>query len=133
MAGTIYSDLITTSALPDALRVIYSSELEFTSRPTLVYDQPAFVESRDDFAAKRGSQVIWTIYHQLPASIAALTENQDVTGGSVTDHQVSFRVSEYGNAIGTSEALDLLSYHGPISNIVRTLLAPSQALSMDTI
>lgn len=133
MAGTVYSDLITTNALPDALRVIYSNELEFTSRPALVYDQPAFVEERNDFAAKRGSQVIWTIYHQLPASIQALTENQDITGGSIADHQVSFTVTEYGNAIGVSEKLDLLSYHGPISNITRTLLAPNQALTFDTI
>lgn len=133
MAGTIYSDLITTNALPDALRIIYSNELEFTSRPTLVYDQPAFVEERNDFSAKRGQQVIWTIYHQLPASISALTENQDVVGGSITDHQVSFKVYEYGNAIGTSEALDLFSYHGPVSNIVRTLLSPNQALTMDTL
>lgn len=133
MAGTIYSDLITTSALPDALRVIYSNELEFTSRPTLVYDQPAFVEDRNDFSAKRGQQVIWTIYHQLPPTISPLTENQDVTGGSIQDHQVSFKVNEYGNAIGTSEALDLFSYHGPISNIVRTLLSPNQALTMDTL
>ena len=133
MAGTIYSDLITTSALPDALRVIYSNELEFTSRPTLVYDQPAFVEDRNDFSAKRGQQVIWTIYHQLPPTISPLTENQDVTGGSIQDHQVSFKVNEYGNAIGTSEALDLFSYHGPISNIVRTLLSPNQALTNDTL
>ena len=133
MPGTIYSDLITTNALPDALRTIYSNELEFTSRPNLVFDQPAFVESRDEFGAKRGNQVIWTIYHQLPTSIAPLTESQDVIGGGVTDHQVSFRVNEYGNAIGTTEALDLLSYHGPISNIVRTLLGPSQALTMDTL
>src|SRR6266704_928485 len=126
MAGTIYSDLITTSALPDALRVVYSNELEFTSRPALVYDQPAWVEERNDFAAKRGQQVVWTIYHQLPAALAPLTENQDVVGEQVSDHQVSFKVFEYGDAIGSSEALDLLSYHGPISNIVRTLLAPSQ-------
>ncbi len=133
MAGTTYTDLVTTSALPDALRVIYSNELEFTSRPTLCYDQPAFVEERQDFAAKRGQQVIWTIYHQLPVSLATLTENTDVVGGSISDHQVSFTIHEYGNAIGTTEALDLLSYHGPISNIVRTLLAPNQALTNDTI
>jgi N4-gp56 family major capsid protein len=133
MAGAIFSDLITTNALPDSIRVIYSNELEYTSRPNLVYDQPAFVESRDEFGAKRGTQVIWTVYHQLPPSIAPLTENQDVIGGSVTDHQVSFTVQEYGNAIGTTELLDLVSYHGPISNIVRTLLAPSQALTMDTL
>ena len=133
MAGTIYSDLITTSALPDSQRIIYSQELEFTSRPALVYDQPGFVEERQEFGLKRGQQAIWTVYHQLPASIAPLVENQDILGGQVTDHQVSFTVKEYGYAIGTSEALDLLSYHGPISNIVRTLLAPNQALTMDTI
>src|SRR6266702_2808566 len=98
MSGTTYGDLITTSALPDALRIIYSNELEYTSRPTLVYDQPAFVEARDDFSVKRGQQVIWTIYHQLPPAIGALTENQDVVGGSVEDHQVSFTVNEYGYA-----------------------------------
>lgn len=133
MPGTVFSDLITTNALPDSLRVIYSNELEYTSRPALVYDQPAFTEERNDFAAKRGQQVVWTIYHQLPPSLAQLTENTDILGGSISDHQVSMKVFEYGNAIGTSEALDLLSYHGPISNIVRTLLAPNQALTMDTL
>lgn len=117
----------------DALRVIYSADLEMTSRPTLVYDQPAFVEPRNDFSAKRGEQVVWTVYHQLPPSIGKLTENQDVQGGDLTDHQVSMTVDEYGNALGTSERLDLTSYHGPISNIVRTMLSPNQSLSMDTL
>ena len=133
MAGTVFSDLITTNALPDALRIIYSNELEFTSRPALVYDQPAFVEERNDFSAKRGQQVIWTIYHQLAPAIGPLVENQDVVAGNVTDHQVSFKVQEYGFAEGTTEALDLQSYHGPVSNLVRSLLAPQQALTMDTI
>jgi len=133
MPGTVFSDVITTNAIPDALRVIYSNELEFTSRPSLVFDQPSFVEPRGDFAAKRGEQVVWTIYHQLPPAIGKLSENQDVEGGSVTDHQVSFTVDEYGNAIGTTEKLDLTSYHGPISNIAKSLLAPNQALTMDTL
>jgi N4-gp56 family major capsid protein len=133
MAGTIYSDIITTSALPDSMRIIYSNELEFTSLPNLMFDQPAFVEPRNDFSAKRGEQVIWTIYHQIAPSIAPLSENQDIEGGSVEDHQVSFTVNEYGTAIGTAEKLDLLSYHGPIGNIVRSLLAPHEALTLDTL
>jgi N4-gp56 family major capsid protein len=133
MAGTIYSDLITTNALPDAMRIIYSQELEMTARPTLIFDQPAFVEEKNEFGAQRGSQVIWTIYRQMTPSIAPLTENQDVSGGSVQDYQVSFSIAEYGDAIGTSEKLDLLSYHGPISNIVRTMLGPQMALTMDTL
>jgi N4-gp56 family major capsid protein len=128
-----YPDIITTSALPDSMRLIYSNELEFTSRPNLMYDQPAFIEPRNDFAAKRGQQVTWTIYHQIAPSIGPLSENTDIDGGSIGDHQVSFTVTEYGTAIGTSEKLDLLSYHGPIGNIVRSLLAPHQALTMDTL
>lgn len=133
MAGTIYSDVITTSALPDALRVIYSTELEFTARPVLVTDQPQFVEVWPEFGAKRGSTVTRTVYHQLGASIAPLVENQDVSGGSVQDHQISLTIREYGNAIGTSEQLDLLSYHGPVSSIVKTLLGPNLSLSLDTL
>jgi N4-gp56 family major capsid protein len=133
MAGTIYQDVIITSQLPDAIRTIYSQELEFNSRPNLMFDQPAFVEPRGDFSAKRGEQVVWTVYHQIAPSIGPLSENQDVEGGQIEDHQVSFTVTEYGTAIGTSEKLDLISYHGPIGNIVRTLLAPHQALTMDTL
>lgn len=131
--ATVYSDVITTSDLPDSLRVIYSTELEFTARPVLVTDQPQFVEVWPEFGAKRGSTVTRTVYHQLPASIAPLVENQDVTGGSVQDHQVSLQIREYGNAIGTSEQLDLLSYHGPISSIVKTLLGPNLSLTLDTL
>ncbi|MFL5623976.1 MAG: N4-gp56 family major capsid protein [Ktedonobacteraceae bacterium] len=133
MAGTVYADLITTNALPDAMRVVFSNELEFTSRPTLVFDQTAWVEERDDFSAKKGQTVIWTVYHQLAPAITPLSENTDVDSGSIQDHQVSFQVHEYGASQGTTEALDLLSYHGPVSNIVRSLLAPQQALSFDTI
>lgn len=133
MPGTVYSDLITVNALPDAFRVIYSTELEFTSRPVLITDQPEFVEVWPEFGAKRGSQVVRTVYHQLPRAIAPLTENQDVVGGSIQDHQVSLSIREYGYAMGTTEALDILSYHGPIANIVRTLLGPQLAVTLDSL
>lgn len=111
------------------MRVIYSNELEFTSRPVLMYDQ--FTESKGDFVAKRGERVYWTIYRHLPPAIGKLTENVDVDGAKLADFQVSFTVDEYGFAIGTTEKLNLLSYHGPISNIVRQVLAPQMALTVD--
>ena len=123
------TDVITTSGLPDSLRVIYSSELEFTTHTNLIYNQ--MVENKDEFSAQRGQQVTWTIYRQLPPSLAALTETNDINGGKMADFQVSFTVDEYGYAIGTSEKLDLLSYHGPISNIVKSLLAPQMALTQE--
>lgn len=131
--ATVYTDILQTSDLPDALRVIYSQELEFTTRPTTIVNQPAFVENWPEHGLLRGSVVTRTIYRQLPNAIGTLAETTDVDGGSIDDHQVSLKVFEYGDAIGTSEALDLLSYHGPISNIVRTLLAPQVTQTMDTL
>jgi N4-gp56 family major capsid protein len=133
MSGTVYSDLISTNALPDAMRVIFSNMLEFTARPVLVTDQPEFVEMWPEFAAKRGATVTRTIYHQLAPTIGPLTENTDVVGGSLQDHQVSLTIQEYGNALGTTEALDLLSYHGPISTIIKTVLGQQMALTLDTL
>lgn len=133
MPATTYTDVISTSSLPDSLRTIYSTDLEMTARPTLIYDQPAFIEDKMEFGSQRGSTCTWTVYRQLPASFAPLSETTDVLGASMQDYQVSFGINEYGYAIGTSEKLDLLSYQGPISNIVRTMLGPQMALSMDRV
>lgn len=129
--ATSYTDIINTSSLPDALRVIYSADLEMTAIPMMVFDQ--FTEEKRDFAADKGQQVVWTIYRQLAPSIAALSETVDVDGAQISDFQVNFTVTEHGYAIGTTEKLNLLSYHGPIENIVRTLLAPQMARTVDTL
>ncbi len=133
MSGATYSDLITTNALPDAMRIIYSAELEFTARPMLVFDQPEFVEVWPEFGAKRGATVTRTVFHNLPRAIRQLVQNQDVTAGSAQDHQVSLTIAEYGSAEGTTEFLDTLSYFGPVSSIVKTLLGPQMQLTLDTL
>ena len=79
--ATTYADTVTTTNLPDALRAIYSNELEFTAQPKLIYDQ--FAEPKADFQAKRGERVYWTIFRNLPPAINALTENQDIDGGQM--------------------------------------------------
>jgi N4-gp56 family major capsid protein len=127
--ATSYTDIISTSLLPDALRTIYSADLEMTATPMLIFDQ--FTESKNDFKADHGQTVIWTIYRQLAPSIAALSETVDVDGAQIQDFQVTFSVAEHGFAIGTTEKLNLLSYHGPISNIVNNLLAPQMASTVD--
>ena len=129
--ATTYTDVVTTSILPDALRVFYSAQLEFTARQMMVFDQ--FAEVKTEFQAERGQQVVWTIYRQMAPTIGALTENQDVDGGQISDFQVSFTVNEYGHAVGTTRKIDELSYHGPVSEIVRSLLAPQMALTLDTL
>jgi len=127
--ATSYTDIVSTSTLPDALRTIYSADLEMTAQPLMVFDQ--FVEEKRDFVADKGQQVVWTIYRQLAPSITALSETVDVDGSQIQDFQVNFSVNEYGYALGTTEKLNLLSYHGPIENIVRTLLAPQMADTVD--
>ena len=132
MANNItYGDVIMTSGLPDALRVIYSAELQFTSAPQMVYDQ--FAEIKNEHRLQHGETAVWTIYRQMAPTIGSLTENVDVDTQQIQDFQVQMSVAEYGNAVGTTEKLDLLSYHGPISNIVRQLLAPQMARSLDRI
>jgi N4-gp56 family major capsid protein len=130
------TDIITANTagsfqLPHALRTIYSAELEYTSQPMLVYDQ--FSEVKTDFRVQKGQQAYWTIFQHLPPAIQPLVANQDVEGESIQDFQVSLTVDEYGDAIGTVEELDLTSYFGPISDIVRSVLAPQTALTLDTL
>ena len=127
--ATSYTDIISTSSLPDALRTIYSADLEMTASSQMIFDQ--FCEEKRDFVADKGSQVVWTIYRQLAPSIKALSETVDVDGNQIQDFQVNFTVNEYGYSIGTTEKLNLLSYHGPIENIVRNLLAPQMASTVD--
>lgn len=129
--ATTYTDIITTTSLPDALRDIYSADLEMTAAPMMVFDQ--FAEEKRDFAADKGQRVYWTIYRQLAPSIQALAETTDVDARQIQDFQVSFTIDEYGYSIGTTEKLNLISYHGPIENIVRTLLAPQMAHSVDVL
>ena len=129
--ATSYTDIISTSTLPDALRTIYSADLEMTATPMMVFDQ--FAEEKRDFKADKGQQVVWTIYRQLAPSIAALSETVDVDGNQIQDFQVNFTIAEHGFAIGTTEKLNLLSYHGPIEQIVRDLLAPQMAHTVDVI
>jgi N4-gp56 family major capsid protein len=137
--GLQYTDTITTgldlpagtAALPHALRTIYSAELQYTATPMMVFDQ--FSEIRNEHRLQHGQQAVWTIYRQMAPTIGALTENADVETTQIQDFQVAFGVYEYGNAVGTTEKLDLLSYHGPISSIVRDLLAPQMARSIDRV
>jgi N4-gp56 family major capsid protein len=126
-----YGDVIQTSTLPDALRTIYSAELQFTAAPMMVYDQ--FAEIRNEHRLQHGQHAVWTIYRQMAPTIGALAEATDVDTQQIQDFQVSFGVYEYGNAVGTTEKLDLLSYHGPVSGIVRQLLAPQMSRSLDRI
>lgn len=127
--ATSYTDIISTSSLPDALRTIYSADLEMTAQPMMVFDQ--FCEEKRDFVAEKGQQVVWTIYRQLAPSIKALSETIDVDGAQAQDFQVNFTVAEHGFAIGTTEKINLLSYQGPIENIVKSLLAPQMAQTVD--
>jgi len=125
----VITDVIQTSDLPDALRVIYSSELDFTAKPMLIYDQ--FTERKNDFKGQKGTSITWTVYQNLPPSIKPLIEDQDVGGMAISDFQTSLTVQEYGTAVGTTEKMDLTSYHGPISSMVRTMLAPQLSLTVD--
>lgn len=122
-------DLMTSSDLPDVLRVVYSAELMTVARPQLVYTQ--FAQRKTDLTGQAGDTVTWTVFNNLPPTISPLLEDQDVETMKLSSFQVSATVHEHGTAIGTTERLNRTSYHGPISSRVRELLSPQTALTMD--
>lgn len=125
----ILSDVIQTSDLPSAMRVIYSQELMRTAQSQVIFDQ--FAERKSDFAGGKGTTVNWTVFQNLPPSIKPLVEDQDVGGLGVSDFQVQLTIQEYGMAIGVTEKLNLTAWFGPISSLIRTMLAPQMALTLD--
>jgi N4-gp56 family major capsid protein len=125
----VISDVIQSSDLPDTMQAVYSSELEYTTRGNVIFDQ--FADRKSDFTGGKGTTVVWTVYQNLPPSIKPLVEDQDVGGMSISDFQMPLTIQEYGMAVGTTEKLNLTSHHGPISNLVRTMLAPQMALTVD--
>lgn len=126
-----YNDLITTTALPDSIRTIYSAELDYTAAPLMVFDQ--FAERKTEHAMQHGQTAVWSIIRQMPPTIGTLQETVDVDTQQIQDFQVQMSVYEYGNAVGTTEKLNLLSYWGPISDIVKRQLAPQMARTFDII
>ncbi len=129
MAPDILSDVIQTSDLPSAMRVIYSNELMRTAQSQVIFDQ--FAERKSDFTGGKGTTVNWTVFQNLPPSIKPLVEDQDVGGLGVSDFQVQLTIQEYGMAIGVTEKLNLTAWFGPISSLIRTMLAPQMALTLD--
>lgn len=126
----VLPSLMLTSDLPEALRAYYSAELITTGQPNIVYRTIA-AERKIGPGQNAGSTIVFTIYQNLPPSISPLNENIDVGTLSLASMQRAVTVQEYGASVGVSERLNLTSVHGPILDIVRTMLAPQMALTMD--
>lgn len=124
-----YNDVQSTATLPDAIRTIYSSDLEMTAKPLLVFDQ--FAERKNEFALEKGVTTVWNVIRNLPPTIGALSETVDVDTQQLQSFPISMTIYEYGNALGTTEKLNLVSYWGPIRDLVRLKLGPQMGVTLD--
>jgi N4-gp56 family major capsid protein len=131
MAGTTYADVQTTSVLSQALRTVYSDELQEIIRPLLRFDP--LCEVKRDLTREKGESIIWTSVYDIPEEIGVLVENQDVEATGVTSGQVSIKVEEHGMAVGTTEKLELLTYWPRMKELMREKLARNMALTLDTL
>ena len=75
----------------------------FALRSELLFDQAADVQATNQ--AMPGSSVIFTIFSELAAATATLTETSDVTPVAMADSQVTVTLAEYGNTVNTTAKL----------------------------
>jgi N4-gp56 family major capsid protein len=75
----------------------------FALRSEMLFDQAADVQATNQ--AMPGSSVIFTIFADLAAATATLTETADLTPATMSDSQVTVTLAEYGNTVNTTAKL----------------------------
>jgi N4-gp56 family major capsid protein len=117
----------------------------FALRSELLFDQAADVQATNQ--AMPGSSVIFTIFSELAAATATLTETSDVTPVAMADSQVTVTLAEYGNTVNTTAKLrgtafldvdataaNLIGYNAGLSidTVVQTILAAGDNVAYAT-
>lgn len=94
--------------LNSAATTAYEQAARFELRSRPVYSTLRTVKPTN--ASHRGSTVRFSFYDELPTSVAALTENADVTPDTMGDSNVDVTINEYGQAVGVTRKLKGTGY-----------------------
>jgi len=115
------------TAIPEAIRQVYSREVLYQALPNLRFSQ--FAKIKTDLLAVRGKSISFTKYLNLGGG-GNLNENALLSATGISTAEVLIPVSEVGNAISLTELslrtslLDLLSQ-------ATNLLAANMAIFLD--
>jgi N4-gp56 family major capsid protein len=129
----IITDVTMSTDVPQLLRAYYSQQLITTGEALLAYAMHAEAKGPEGGAPglNAGTTVVFTVIQNLPPTTAPLSEYRDVGGIELVTSQHAVSVQEYGTAVGVTEKLNLTSAVGPVTDIIKTMLAPQMALTRD--
>jgi N4-gp56 family major capsid protein len=123
MAYTTTSSLSVDQAAFD--RLAY-----FALRSELLFDAAADVMPTQQ--AMPGSSVTFTIFNDLAAATATLTESSDVTPVAMSDSQVTVTLAEYGNAVLTTAKLRGTSFLD-VDTVAANVVGYNAGISIDSV
>ena len=116
--GTLFSD---------AVRMVYSKEIEFKALPNLRFYQFATVKT--ELGTEPGLTISMLTYDNLKLG-GALEENKPMVSQAISGSVKQLTVTEYGNAVSASELLVQSSFDDIMASIT-TLLGRDYAMTLD--
>ena len=114
--------------LTDAVRMVYSKEIEYKALPNMRFLQ--FAEVKTELGVEPGLTISMLTYDNLKLG-GALKEGIKMTTQALSSSMKQITVGERGNAVAVSELL-LVSSFDDIMASATNLLARDMALVMDT-
>lgn len=111
----------------EAIRTVYSKEIEFQALPNMRFYQ--FAQVRTEFGVEPGLTISMLTYDNLKLG-GALTENKGIETQALSGSVKQLTVKEYGNAVAVSELLVQSSFLDVMDNTVE-LLGRDYALVLD--
>jgi N4-gp56 family major capsid protein len=111
----------------DAIRLVYSKEIEFKALPNMRFFQ--FATFKEELGVEPGLTISMLTYDNLKMG-GALTELTSMQTQALSGSSKTITVSEYGNAVSSSELL-IQSSFDDIMDKTTTLLGRDYALVVD--
>lgn len=126
-ATDVKSQVDHSSKLDNAVRVVYSKEIEFKAMPNLRFFQFATVKT--ELGTTPGLTIQMLTYDNVKLG-GKLTEGVRINGQAMSTSMKSITVHEHGNAITVSQLLLVASFDDIMASAT-TLLARDYALVLD--
>ena len=115
------------SAVPNAVKDVFSAEIYFAALPTLKFDQ--FSTKKTELGVQRGDTIKLPKFNNLKRG-GYLQEGQPMKARSMTNSQASISISEVGNAVAVSERLLQTSFYDQLA-AASLLLGRDMAVVLD--
>lgn len=117
-----------TNKLTNAIRAVYSKEIEFKAMPDMRFFQ--FATMKTELGVEPGLSIKMMTYDNIDRG-GKLTEGVRMEGKAMSSSMKEIKVYEYGNSITVSE-LNIRSNFDDVMNSASILLGRDYALVVDT-